>query len=163
MKIYVLDFESVLKNYVGYHKSLEAINAKKLEFSDKIESIKNEMERLIKATNSIILDDNTKQLNAQKFKELQQQGMMVESEFRATIGEFQNDELEKNFTEVNNLVNEWITNQKSLQEIDLIVNKNQTIFVKPELDITEYFTEWLKSKNLFQDVEPVNIELDEQN
>lgn len=158
MKIYVLDFEEVLKNYVGYHQSLTSINTKKLEFTDQIEGIKNEMEKLIKSANSLILDDKTKALSAQKFKELQQQGMMVESEFRATIGEFQNTELEKNFAEVTDLVNEWVLNK----EIDLIVNKNQTIFVKPELEITNNFVEFLKTKNLYKEhIEPINTEVND--
>jgi len=160
MKIYVLDFEEVLKNYVGYHQSLNAINTKKLEFTNQIEEIKNEMEKLIKSANSLILDDKTKQMSAQKFKELQQQGMMVESEFRATIGEFQNVELEKNFSEITELVNEWVAQKNG---VDLIINKNQTIYVKSELEITEYFIEWLKEKNLFQAVEPINTEINVEN
>lgn len=159
MKIYVLDFEESLKNYVGYHKSLEAINQKKNEFTKQIENIKNEMEKLIKSANSIILDDKTKELSARKFKELQQQGMMVESEFRATIGEFQNTELEKNFAEVTELVNNWVSES---QDVNLIVNKNQTVFVKPEYDLTNLFIDYLKNKNLYQEyVEPLNVEVDE--
>jgi Skp family chaperone for outer membrane proteins len=160
MKIYVLDFEESLKNYVGYHKSLEAINNKKSEFTKQIEDIKNEMEKLIKSANSIILDDKTKELSARKFKELQQQGMMIESEFRSTIGEFQNTELEKNFAEVTELVNNWVN--LSTKDIDLIVNKNQTVFVKPEHDVTNLFIDYLKTQNLYQEyVEPTNVEVNE--
>lgn len=159
MKIYVLDFEEVLKNYVGYHKSLAAINDKKVEFTNQIEAIKNEMDKLIKSANSLILDDKSKAMSAQRFKDLQQQGMMVESEFRSSMGEFQNVELERNFSEVTELVNEWVLIKS---DVDLIVNKNQTVFVKPELEITEYFIDWLKNKNLYQEyVEPVNTEVDE--
>lgn len=153
MNIYALDFEEVLKNYTGYHQSLEAINQKKEEFTQKIDGIKNEMEKLIKSANSLILDDKTKEMSARKFKELQQQGMMVESEFRTMIGDFQNTELEKNFKEITDLVNQWVSEEKEKvgHEIDFILNKNQTVFIQNKHDITSLLIDYLKSKELYHE------------
>ena len=146
MKTYVVDFEEVLKNYINYHNSMKKIKAEKQKFSDEIESIKKDMESIISAS-KFIVDDRSQMEQASKFKELQTKAIKLESEFRNDIVDLQNKELEQNFSEISSIVGIWATES----EIDLIINKTQTIFVSDKYDLTNSVLELLKEKNLFQE------------
>jgi Skp family chaperone for outer membrane proteins len=146
MKIYVVDFEQVLKNFINYHESLKLIQIEKDKFSDDIESIKKEMEGIISASR-LLVDDKSQMEQATKFKELQAKAIKLESEFRSDIVELQNSELEKNFSEVSEIVKEWATKD----EIDMVINKNQSLFVSDKFDATESIIEVLKNKQLYKE------------
>lgn len=146
MKIYVVDFEQVLKNFINYHESLKLIQTQKDKFSDDIESIKKEMEGIISASR-LLVDDKSQMEQAAKFKELQAKAIKLESEFRSDIVELQNAELEKNFSEVSEIVKEWANKE----EIDMVINKNQSLFVSDKFDATESIIEVLKVKELYKE------------
>ncbi len=145
MTTYVLDFEEVLRNFQPYHESLKLIQKEKKEFSDLIEGIKKEMEQILASNKSLILDDVTNQKNQLRFRELQNKAVQAESEFRTTIVEKQNAEVEKNFSQIMDLVNDYAT-EKSL---DLVVNKNQVVFVNSKFEITNQIIEIVKEKGLY--------------
>lgn len=147
MKTYILDFEEVLKNFTPYHESLKSIQKDKQDFADLIDGIKKEMETIINSSKSLILDDATNQKNQMRFRELQTKAVQAESEFRANIVTKQNDELEKNFQQIIELVNDW----SKENDIDLIVNKNTVVFVKPEFEITQKIVDLIKSKGFYQE------------
>lgn len=147
MKTYILDFEEVLKNFTPYHESLKSIQKDKQDFADLIDGIKKEMETIINSSKSLILDDSTNQKNQMRFRELQTKAVQAESEFRANIVTKQNDELEKNFQQIIELVNDW----SKENDIDLVVNKNTVVFVKPEFEITQKIVDLIKSKGLYQE------------
>lgn len=147
MKTYILDFEEVLKNFTPYHESLKSIQKDKQDFADLIDGIKEEMETIINSSKSLILDDATNQKNQMRFRELQTKAVQAESEFRANIVTKQNDELEKNFQQIIELVNDW----SKENDIDLVVNKNTVVFVKPEFEITQKIVDLIKSKGFYQE------------
>jgi len=147
MKIYVVDFEEVLKNYTPYHESLKKIQNEKQKFADDIESIKKEMESIVNSSRSLLLDENTQRTNANRFKELQSNAIKLESEFRNDIVELQNSELEKNFKEVSDIVSDW----SAKSDLDLVINKSQTLFVSEQYDATSVIVEILKEKDLYQE------------
>jgi outer membrane protein len=147
MKTYILDFEEVLKNFEPYHQSLKAIQKDKQEFSDLVNSIKKEMEGIINSSKSLILDDVTNQKNQNRFKELQSKAVQVESDFRSNIMTKQNEELEKNFNQIISLVNDW----SSENNIDLVLNKNTVVFVKPEFEITNQIIDLIKEKEMYRE------------
>jgi len=146
MKIYVVDFEQVLKNFVLYHESLKLIQTEKDKFASDIEKIKKEMEGIISASR-LLVDEKSQMEQATKFKELQAKAIKLESEFRAQIVDIQNAELEKNFSEVSEIVKEW----SQTAQIDLVINKTQTLFVNTQWDATEAIIEVLKNRNLYQE------------
>lgn len=146
MKIYVVDFEQVLKNFTNYHESLKLIQTHKDKFSDDIEKIKKEMEGIISASR-LLVDDKSQMEQATKFKELQAKAIKLESEFRSDIVELQNSELEKNFNEVSLIVKEW----SNKAQADLVLNKTQTLFVADKYDATESIIEVLKVKDLYKE------------
>ena len=145
MKTYILDFEEVLKNFEPYHQSLKVIQKEKQDFSDLIDGIKKEMETIVNGSKSLILDDATQQKNQNRFRELQTKAVQAESEFRANIMTRQNDELEKNFQQIIELVNVW----SSENNVDLVINKNTVVFVKPELEITDSIVKLIRDKGMF--------------
>lgn len=147
MKTYILDFEEVLKNFTPYHESLKSIQKDKQDFADLIDGIKKEMETIINSSKSLILDDATNQKNQIRFRELQTKAVQAESEFRANIVTKQNDELEKNFQQIIELVNDW----SKENDIDLVVNKNTVVFVKPEFEITQNIVDLIKERGLYQE------------
>ena len=59
----------------------------------------------------------------------------------------QNEELEKNFNQIIALVNDW----SSENDIDLVINKNTVVFVKPEFEITNKMIELIKEKGMYQE------------
>ena len=146
MKIYVVDFEQVLKNFVQYHESLKLIQTEKDKFASDIEKIKKEMEGIISASR-LLVDEKSQMEQATRFKELQAKAIKLESEFRAQIVDIQNAELEKNFSEVSEIVKEW----SQTAQIDLVINKTQTLFVNTQWDATEAIIEVLKNRNLYQE------------
>ncbi len=147
MKMYVVDFEKVLKNYSPYHDSLLKINGEREKFSNRIEEIKKEMEGIISTSKSLFLDEATQTKNANRFKELQAEGMKMESKFRKEVVELQNKELENNFAEITEIVQYWA----KASEIDLVINKNQVIYTTEKLEATDSIIELLKEKNLYKE------------
>jgi len=147
MKTYILDFEEVLKNFEPYHQSLKSIQKDKQEFSDLVDSIKKEMEGIVNSSKSLILDDSLQQKNQNRFRDLQSKAVQAESDFRANIITKQNEELEKNFNQIIALVNDW----SSENNIDLVLNKNTVVFVKPEFEITTTIINLIKEKGMYQE------------
>ena len=147
MKTYILDFEEVLKNFEPYHQSLKSIQKDKQEFSDLVDSIKKEMEGIVNSSKSLILDDASQQKNQNRFRDLQSKAVQAESDFRANIMTKQNEELEKIFNQIIALVNDW----SSENDIDLVINKNTVVFVKPEFEITNKMIELIKEKGMYQE------------
>ena len=147
MKTYIVDFEEVLKNFEPYHQSLKEIQEEKQEFANLIEDIKKEMESIVNSSKSLILDESTQQKNQNRFRELQTKAVQAESEFRANIVTKQNDELEKNFSQIIEIVEDYSSNN----QIDLVVNKNSVVFVNPDFEITSKIVEIIKQKVLYQE------------
>ena len=147
MKIWVIDFEESLKNYIPYHESLKKINSEKSKFSDKVEEIKSEMQQIINTSQSLLLDEKTKQNSIERFNVLQQEAIKLEQNFRNDIVELQNKELEQNFNSLSEVLEEWI----SEQDVDIVLNKNQVLWTKKTFDTTSNFIEKLKEKELFDE------------
>jgi Skp family chaperone for outer membrane proteins len=147
METFILDFEEVLKNFTPYHESLRLVQKDKQEFADLIEEIKKEMESILNSQKSLILDDATNQKNQNRFRELQTKAVQAESDFRANIVTKQNDELEKNFKQIIEIVDKWSEDNN----IDLVVNKSSVVYVNPKFDITLKIIDVVKSQGLYQE------------
>jgi Skp family chaperone for outer membrane proteins len=145
MTTHILDFEEVLRNFEPYHVSLKSIQKEKKEFSELIDAIKVEMETILSGSKSLILDDATNQKNQMRFKELQNKAMQAESEFRSNIVARQNEEVEKNFQQIMDIVQEYSIENS----LDLVVNKSTVVYVNPKLEITQQIIEVVKQKELY--------------
>ena len=145
MTTHILDFEEVLRNFEPYHVSLKSIQKEKKEFSELIDAIKVEMETILSGSKSLLLDDATNQKNQMRFKELQNKAMQAESEFRSNIVARQNEEVEKNFQQIMDIVQEYSIENS----LDLVVNKSTVVYVNPKLEITQQIIEVVKQKELY--------------
>ena len=145
MTTHILDFEEVLRNFEPYHVSLKSIQKEKKEFSELIDAIKTEMETILSGSKSLILDDATNQKNQMRFKELQNKAIQAESEFRSNIVARQNEEVEKNFQQIMDIVQEYSIENS----LDLVVNKSTVVYVNPKLEITQQIIEVVKQKELY--------------
>ena len=145
MTTHILDFEEVLRNFEPYHVSLKSIQKEKKEFSELIDAIKVEMETILSGSKSLILDDATNQKNQMRFKELQNKAMQAESEFRSNIVARQNEEVEKNFQQIMDIVQEYSIENS----LDLVVNKSTVVYVNPKLEITQQIIDVVKQKELY--------------
>lgn len=145
MTTHILDFEEVLRNFEPYHVSLKSIQKEKKEFSELIDAIKTEMETILSGSKSLILDDATNQKNQMRFKELQNKAVQAESEFRSNIVARQNEEVEKNFQQIMDIVQEYSIENS----LDLVVNKSTIVYVNPKLEITQQIIEVVKQKELY--------------
>ena len=140
MTIYTLDFEE-------YHISLKKVNEEKEKFTKEVENIKKEMESIINQSRSFLLDDATKKSSAMKFQELQEKAIRLESDFRSTIVDMQNSEVEKNFNSLNEIINKWADQL----DIDIILNKTQVIFSKISFDVTSEFIQIMKDREIYEE------------
>lgn len=147
MKIYTLDFEECLKNYKEYHFSLKKVNEEKEKFTKEVENIKKEMESIINQSRSFLLDDATKKSSAMRFQELQEKAIRLESDFRSSIVEMQNSEVEKNFNSLNEVIQKWVEGLN----IDMLLNKNQVIFSKMSYDATSEFIQVMKDFEIYEE------------
>ncbi len=138
MKIATVDFEKILMNYKPYQESLEYLESYKNEFSSSMDKIREEMQRIVNSSRSLLLDEKTKGDNIQRMRELQLKASESESEFRSDFSEKQNDELDKNFKKVVDIITNLANGTNSNGSgFDLILNKNSVVFQKSNLEITD--------------------------
>lgn len=133
MKIATVDFEKVLNKYKPYKDSMELLDKYQNDFSLKMNKIREEMERIVNSSRSLLLDDKTKSENVQRMRELQSKAAESESEFRVSFAESQREEMDNNFKQIIDIVNDLV--KKS--EFDMVLNKNSVIFQKSEFEITD--------------------------
>ena len=146
MKIRVLDFDILTKNYKNYQDGLKNIAGEKNDFISKLGPIKTEMESIINAAKSgLVLDPATQRQKEQKFSELQQEAMMIDGDFKARMRELHDSLNKTTFDELSEIVDEW-AKQNS---IDLVTGKMEVVFVNDKYDSTNEILEILKSKDLY--------------
>lgn len=147
MEFRIVDTEILLKNFEPYHRSMDKINAEKKKFSDRVGTIQTEMESIVKTSQLIHVGEKTMEEKAQRFKELQAEAMELENEFRQSISSMQNEELDKNFREVSDIIQEWASDNK----VGHVFNKLQLAYTDGTADCTEEVIELFKSKNLYEE------------
>jgi Skp family chaperone for outer membrane proteins len=147
MKIFIVNFEQIIKNYTPYQNSTKEIELEKINFTNKVDDIKREMEGIVSSSRVILLDQASKEQNAMRLRELQGEGMKLESEFRYKISQKQNDVLERSFQEISIIVNKWSKENNA----DMVINNNSVVFYKENFDVTDKIINILKENNLFSE------------
>lgn len=147
MNIKTVNFEMILKGYKPYNDGLEQLESYKNEFSQKVEDIKKEMEQIISSSRVLVLDQQTKEKNAMRIRELQAEGIRLEGDFRNQITERQNKILEDCFTQITEIVELW----SQENGIDLVINSNSLVWSKDNFDVTGEIISIIMEKGLFFD------------
>ena len=156
MEIYVIDIETLLKNFKPYQESLLNIKGKKVEFNEQIDKIKEEMHSLVNSSKSLILGGATQEQNQVRFNELQQEGISIQSRFQEEIVDFQNSELDKNLALITAVVEKWAKSEK----ITSVVNKNVMVYVSDKYDATKRIINILKRDGLYNEFKEEDYQLE---
>lgn len=155
MEIRVIDFGIVTSHYVNYINGVKDINNEKEEFLKKLEPFKDQMNQIISAaSNGLILDGKTQQQKAEEFQKLQKEAVEMEQDFQYKLKTLTTELNEKSYDELEIIVSEW----SEKNSIDLVTGKMEVIFSNPKYDATDDILEVLKEKDLFVEIEKVNIE-----
>lgn len=153
MNIFVVNFEKVVNSYKVYQDSISNLDMEKEKFSQRVSEIRSEMESIINGSRMLVLDQSLKEQNNIRLRELQSEGIKLESEFRQVLSEKQSSILESCFSDISKIVNEWSTNNGA----DMVLNSNSVFFAKGDRDITDKILGVLMSKDLYVEVkEEVN-------
>lgn len=147
MKIFTVNFEHLIKNYTLYQNSLKELELGKEKFTNKVDEIRKEMEMIVSSSRLLVLDESLKNQNSMKLRELQSEGLKLESEFRSMISQRQNEILEKSFSEIAEIAKDWSIKNGA----DLVLNINAIIFSKNEHDVTQKIIDILREKDLYSE------------
>jgi len=152
MKIRVVDFDSLTKNYKNYQDGISNISDTKKSFLKRLDPIKKSMEEIINSANSgLILDGKSQREKEESFQRLQEQAMMIDSDFKSTMKQMHDELNKKTFDELTEIINKYVAEN---EEIDVVIGKMEVVYLKPEFEITENILEILKSESLYA-TEPV--------
>lgn len=146
MKIRVVDFEVLTKNFQPYVDGYKNIESEKRNMLESIEPDRKEMEGILKRSQmGLIVDEASQKIDIEKFKKLQEKLMKLDIEFKNKLKEM-NDELNSNvYDQLSVIIAEWANENL----IDLITGKMEVVFNKPDIEVTEQIIELIKQKNLF--------------
>ncbi len=146
MNIKVVDFEILSRHYVKYQDGILEIEKVKQDFVKRLDPLKKEMQDLLKL--SISGDDVTQKLNGERFQELQEQGMMIDDEFKYKMREM-NDVLSKNiYSDLENLISEWSVENS----IDMVIASTEVVYLNSNYYVTNDIIKILKDKDLYIDL-----------
>lgn len=151
MEIRVVDFDLLTKNYKNYQDGISNISEVKKSFLKKLDPIKKQMEEIINFANSgLILDNSTQKEKEETFRRLQDEAMLIDSDFKSTMKEMHNDLNKKTFDELTEVINQYTEENN---EIDLVLGKMEVVFLKKNFEMTNDILEILKQKDLYVDLE----------
>jgi len=146
MNIRVLDFEILTKHYVNYQNGINEINEERKSFIERLDPIKNEMESILKASQSgLVINNSDERSRAERFQILQQEAIDIDNEFQHRMKEMKNDLNQKSYSELEVIVKEWAEKNS----IDLVTGKMEVIYNNDKYDSTNEILEVLKDKKLF--------------
>jgi Skp family chaperone for outer membrane proteins len=145
MNIKVVDFEILSRHYVKYQEGITKIEEVKEEFVKRLDPFKNEMQELLKS--SMTADEETQKASAERFQILQEEGMMIDEEFKRKMRQM-NDELSKDiYNDLERIITEWA----SSKDVDMVIGSTEVVFLKQEHYITSYIIDLLKERELYID------------
>jgi Skp family chaperone for outer membrane proteins len=147
MKIYTVDFESIIKVYKPYIDAAMELENEKNEHIAKIEGYKSEMQSIINSSQTLILDEKIKKEKMERFGKLQNDAVKLDNEFRIKISKMQDEMMKKIYAQIEEIISDFSTNSS----IDMVINKTEVIYSSDKVDLTSKIIELVKEKNLYTD------------
>jgi Skp family chaperone for outer membrane proteins len=147
MKIYTVDFESIIKVYKPYIDAAMELENEKNEHIAKIEGYKSEMQSIINSSQTLILDEKMKKEKMERFGKLQNDAVKLDNEFRIKISKMQDEMMKKIYDQIEEIISDFSTNSS----IDMVINKTEVIYSSDKVDLTSKIIELVKEKNLYTD------------
>jgi len=146
MELRVVDFDILTRNYKNYQDGIINLSEVRNSFIKKLDPLKNEMEKIIKAANSgLIMDEKSQSESEIKFNELQEGAMAIDSEFKSTMKKAQDELNRVTYDELSTIIDEWSV----ANNVDMVIGKMEVVFLKEKFEITNEVLELLKAKNLY--------------
>ena len=146
MEIRVVDFDVLTRNYINYQEGIRNLSEVRNSFITKLNPLKEEMEKIIKAANSgLIMDEKSQRENEKKFAELQEGAMAIDAEFKSTMKKAQDDLNKVTYDELSTIIDEWSVSNN----VDMVIGKMEVVYLKEKFEITNEVLESLKTKNLY--------------
>lgn len=147
MKIYTVNFESIVKVYTPYTDVVKSMEGEKDAHIKVIEKYKAEMQDIINSSQTIILDDNMKKEKMDQFGKLQNEASKLDSEFRAHLTNLQDETMKKVYSEISEIISEF----SERTSIDMIINNTEVIYFAKDMDLTDKIIDIIKEKNLYSE------------
>lgn len=146
MNFRVIDFDLLTRSFQPYVDGANKIEQEKKNLIDSIEPQKKEMESIIRShTSGLIIDDMTQKVNVERIKEIQEELMKKDQEFKFKLKQMR-DELN---TSVYEQLSTFITDWAKSNNIDMVMGKMEVVYATDEVDATEYILNILKEKELY--------------
>lgn len=147
MKIYTVNFESIVKVYKPYVDVVKSMEDEKNAHIEKIEKYKAEMQAIINSSQTLILDEKMKKEKMDQFGKLQNEAGKLDSDFRAHLTRLQDETMKKVYSEISDIISDF----SDRNSIDMVINNTEVIYFSPNMDITDTVIDLIKDKSLFTD------------
>jgi Skp family chaperone for outer membrane proteins len=146
MRLKVVDFEILTKNFKDYVDGFKEIESEKNDMLKEIEPIKFEMEEIIRRSNlGIIADEEGRKKDMESFRQLQQMLMNKDYEFKVKLQKL-TDELNKSvYDKLSTIIKEWAIENS----IDMVMGQMEVVYNIDSIDATNDILDILKSRDLF--------------
>lgn len=142
MKIRVIDFDILTKNYIPYISGHKEIVKEKEKLLNSIEPIRIEMESIIKKSQN----EEIKNEEIERYRSMQEDLIVKDKEFKKILKDMYDDLNLKVFEELQVIITEWSIEN----DIDMVTGKMEVIYNKESVESTNDILEILKRKNLYQ-------------
>lgn len=147
MKIYTVDFESIIKVYKPYIDAVMELENEKNGHISRIEGYKKEMQDIINSSQTLILDENLKKEKMEKFEKLQNEASKIDNEFRIKISKMQDEMMKKIYTQIEEIISDFSVKSS----IDMVINKTEVIYSSAQVDLTSTIIDLVRDKGLYTD------------
>ena len=145
MEIRIVDFDVLTRKFQLYVDGYLNIELEKKKFLEGIEPKKKEIESLLMSSASgIIINESTQRQNVERFGNLKNDLMRLDSEFKTKAKGMQEELNVLVFEQLSKIISDW----GKENSIDLIMGKMEVVFNTDVVEITNDILEILKVKGL---------------
>lgn len=156
MELRVVDFEVLTKNYKNYQDGIKNIEEEKKSFIKSLDPVKKEMETIISQMSSgLIVDEKAQSEKEQKFKDLQDQAVGIDNQFKVEMRRLHEELNKSTYNELSTIISEY----SEANSIDLVIGKMEIVYLVDKFEITEQILEVLKERDLINVVEVETTEV----
>lgn len=146
MEIRILDFEILTRHYIKYQQGVNKIEEEKKNFLDKISPIQKEMNQIISAfSTGLIIDNESQDIKRERFSMLQEQLVNEDKELGIKLKEMSTSINKECYEDLADIVKKWSISH----DIDLVISKNEVVYLKKIYDSTDDILSILKQMDFF--------------
>jgi Skp family chaperone for outer membrane proteins len=146
MELRVIDFEVLTRSFQPYIDGYKEMESEKRKMLESINPQKKEMDAIIKRSqDGQIKDAETQEKEMARFRELQEDLMKADSDFKRQLKDMSEDINTSVYDQLSVIISEW----SKANSINLVMGKMEVIFNTEDIDATEQILEAIKEKGLY--------------